>query len=286
MKTNKILVAYLLLFFGTICIGWSAIFVSLAKPMTGVASGFYRVFIASIVLLPIWVFARKKFPPTKDFLLILIGGVLFGLDLYFWNQSILLSSAGISTALANFAPVWVALGSMLFFKTKLKRKFWFGTLIAIGGVIILIGWQKVQHFDLGKGNLFALIASFFYACYLLVTQKSRQKTDTLTFMTFATLACTITLFCCALFQHTSLKVPADAWLPLSGLGLITHVAGWLTINYALGYISSAVASVVLLSQAVFTTLFAIPVLHEYLLPSQIVGGLIVLMGILIVNLKR
>jgi drug/metabolite transporter (DMT)-like permease len=42
----------------------------------------------------------------------------------------------------------------------------------------------------------------------------------------------------------------------------------------------------LLSQAVWTTLFAIPILHEYLNAEQVIGGVIVLLGILIVNVKR
>jgi drug/metabolite transporter (DMT)-like permease len=276
---------YLLLLIGTLCIGWSAIFVELAN-MPGIASGFYRVFIATLVFIPIWIFQKNKMPPTKDLLIILLGGFLFGMDLYYWNQSIMLSSAGISTALANFAPVWVALGSMIFFKTKLKLWFWVGTILAIFGVVILIGYEKVQHLNVGKGNAYALIASVFYACYLLITQKSREKTSTITFMTFATLGSTITLFCCVQFHHISLQIPSSSWLPIIGLGLITHVLGWFSINYALGHITSAVASVMLLSQAIFTTLFAIPILHEYLMPSQIIGGMIILLGILIVNLKR
>jgi drug/metabolite transporter (DMT)-like permease len=285
VQQKPLFLPYLLLFIGTLCIGWSAIFVELAN-VPGLTSGFYRVFIAAIVLLPIWFFSNKKNPPFKELILLLFGGVLFALDLNYWNEAILMSSAGISTALANFAPVWVALGAMLFFKTKLNVWYWIGTTIAIAGVIVVIGWQKVQHLEVSKGNLFALIASFFYACYLLVTSKARQKTDTLTFMTFATIGCTITLFISSQIQHVSLQVPMQSWLPLIGLGLITHVAGWLTINYALGYIPSAIASVMLLSQAVWTTLFAIPVLHEYLNTQQIIGGVIVLVGILIVNLKR
>lgn len=276
---------FLFLFIGAICIGWSAIFVKLAG-ISGITSAFYRVLIASVVLLPIWIFSKNKFPNKENLLLISLGGFFFGMDLIFWNQSILLSSAGFSTALANFAPVWVALGSTIFFKHQLNKYYWLGTIISIFGVLLGIGWDKINHFEIGLGNGFALIASFFYACYLLTTGKARQKTDTLTFMTFATIACTITLLFSTLILHESFVVPQQSWLALLGLGLITHVAGWLSINYALGHIHSAIGSVLLLSQAILTSLFAIPVLNEYLTSSQIIGGLIVLVGILIVILKR
>ncbi len=285
MQTNPKRYAYLLLFVGAICISWSAIFVKLAH-VPGITSAFYRVLIALIVLFPIWLISKNKFPTKENLWLICLGGFFFGMDLTFWNQSILLSSAGFSTALANFAPVWVALGTTIFFKQKLNKYFWLGTFISIAGMILAIGWEKVNHLEIGLGNGFALIASFFYACYILATGKSRQKTDTLTFMTFATLSCTVTLFISSLFLHTSLAVPQESWLPLIGLGLITHVAGWLTINYALGHIQSAIGSVMLLSQAILTSLFAIPVLNEFLTTSQIIGGMVVLIGILIVILKR
>jgi drug/metabolite transporter (DMT)-like permease len=276
---------FIFLFIGAICIGWSAIFVKLAG-VSGITSAFYRVLIASVVLFPIWIFSKNKFPDKQSLLLISLGGFFFGMDLIFWNQSIFLSSAGFSTALANFAPVWVALGSTIFFKHQLNKYFWLGTIVSIIGVLLGIGWEKINHLEIGLGNGFALIASFFYACYLLTTGIARQKTDTLTFMTFATIACTITLFFSTLILDESFVVPQQSWLALLGLGLITHVAGWLTINYALGHIHSSIGSVLLLSQAILTSLFAIPVLHEYLTSSQIIGGLIVLIGILIVILKR
>ena len=105
-------------------------------------------------------------------------------------------------------------------------------------------------------------------------------------MTFATLSCTVTVFLSAMILQTSLAVPQQAWFPLIGLGLFSHLLGWLTINYALGHIASATGSVMLLSQAILTSLFAIPVLNEFLTASQIIGGMIVLVGILIVILKK
>jgi drug/metabolite transporter (DMT)-like permease len=68
-----------------------------------------------------------------------------------------------------------------------------------------------------------------------------------------------------------------------GLALITHVGGWLAINYALGHIRASIVSVTLLAQPVMTALLSIPLLGEDLFPLQIVGGVLVLSGIYIVN---
>ncbi len=286
MPVPKKYVPLLALLLGTLCIGWSAIFVKLAH-VDGVVSAFYRVFIASLVLVPLWVYRIRKLPPWRILALNLVGGFFFGMDLTFWNVSILHSTAATSTVLANFAPIWVALGSVLLFRERLSKGFWIGTAVAIAGIITIIGWKEVESFSLGKGNLFALTASVFYAFYLLTTQRVRQQLDTLSFMTFSTLGSMLTLLVSAQVKGVSLAIPdQSAWLALLGLGLITHVAGWLTINFALGYIKSAIASVTLLGQAVWTAVFGVWILHEMPTVNQWIGGAIVLLGIYWVNRSK
>ena len=76
-----------------------------------------------------------------------------------------------------------------------------------------------------------------------------------------------------------------SWFALLGLGVISQLGGWLAINYALGYIKPTAASVSLLSQSVFTALFSIPVLGEYLNWAEISGAIVVLAGVFMVNRK-
>ena len=71
----------------------------------------------------------------------------------------------------------------------------------------------------------------------------------------------------------------NTWLALVGLGLVSQLGGWLSINYALGYIPATRVSVTALAQAVVTTLVAIPLLGELPTQVQVVGGALVLGGI-------
>jgi len=56
-------VHYFLLFFGVLCISWSAILVKTAN-ISGLGSGFYRMFFGTMGIIPIWVYFRK---PITDF---------------------------------------------------------------------------------------------------------------------------------------------------------------------------------------------------------------------------
>ena len=55
--------AYAALEFGVLCIGLSAIFVKIAG-VPGTVSAFYRVFFASLVLVPLWLVRRPAEEPV------------------------------------------------------------------------------------------------------------------------------------------------------------------------------------------------------------------------------
>ena len=88
---------------GLLCISWSAIFVKLAN-VSGFASAFYRMAIASVVVLPLWLSCKKSGLDAKAIKTAIVCGCFFACDIAMWNTSILLSKAAISTLLANLAP--------------------------------------------------------------------------------------------------------------------------------------------------------------------------------------
>lgn len=276
---------YLILLLGILCISWSAIFVKLAD-VSGLGSAFYRMFIGFLGVLPIWLFRKRSYTDLKSISVALLCGVIFACDIAVWNISILLTKAAISTLIANLAPVWVGVGAILFLREKPGRIFWIGTAIALFGVSVIVGIDKIYNSRLNIGHFLAILASLFYAVYLLIMRKGRQRLDTVTFTMISMLASSIVLFVIALLTRTPLSgFSTSSWQALAGLGLISQLGGWLAINYAIAYMPSTIASVSLLSQSVFTALIAVPVLGEKLTQVEVFGALIVLTGIFLVNKK-
>jgi drug/metabolite transporter (DMT)-like permease len=283
---NPRILAYLLLVIGIICIGFSAIFVRLSN-VPGSVSAFYRSFIAVSIIIPIWLKSSLQYPPIKDLVMISIGGLLFALDIILWNSGVMLTSATTAAILANNAPIWVGLGTLFFFKEKLSYRFWLGLTVSIIGMILLVGVEALRNLKFNLGDLLAFSASIFYAGYLLITQQIRKRVDTFTFTTFFMVSCAVTTFFFNLFLNNPFGgFTTNTWLSLLGLGIISHLGGWLTINYALGHIKAAYASVTLLGQAVVTAIIAMPLLNEFMNLNQIGGGTLVLLGIYFVNYKK
>jgi len=63
------------------------------------------------------------------------------------------------------------------------------------------------------------------------------------------------------------------------LGLISQLAGYLALTYALGHLPATVTSVSLLTQGPLTAVLAALLLHETLSAAQVAGGILVLVGV-------
>lgn len=160
-------------------------------------------------------------------------------------------------------------------------------MISICGMAVLLGLEAWPGFHLNNGNLLALIAGGFYAGYILSTQRARERFDTVTFMAVSGISCVIVLLAINLLMGTALWGFSNrTWLALIGIGLVSHLGGWLAISYALGHLRAAPVSVSLLGQVIISSLLAIPLFGESLSLHQIFGGVVVLFGIYLANQRK
>src|SRR3990172_5302639 len=175
---------------GILALGFSALFVRWAA-----APGFYRVAIASLILVPI-ALIRHGNPrrwPISGLLYAGLGGAALCFDLALWNTAVLYTSAANATLLANTAPLWVAIAAAVLFKEKLSGRFWIGLLLVLSGAAAVLGADFLRDFHLGLGDLMAITAGVFYACYYMATQAGRRPLASLPYVTAAGVVATALL---------------------------------------------------------------------------------------------
>lgn len=254
------------------------------------ATAFWRV---ALALIPIFIVsmlkkdAGPKPQSLSDYGLLILPGVMLSLDLAAWHLSITMTSVANATLLANLAPVFVTVIGFLFFKARISGVFMGGLALALAGVVILKGGPAA----LGNGDLhgdgLAMIAAFFYACYILALGSLRSRFDTMRIMLWSTASAAVCIFPVALlFEGHMLPLTVYGWSMVFGLAFISHAGGQVAITYALAYLPAAFSSLTLLLQPVVAAILAWALLGEAIGTMQALGGAVVLAGIMVARTSR
>ncbi|MCL4393520.1 MAG: DMT family transporter [Chloroflexi bacterium] len=285
VSTSASLLPYLALFSGLAVIGFSAIFVKWANA-PGPVTGFYRMAIAAAVTaIPFGVQAKRgsRARPRHLFFAVL-AGLFFAGDLATWNTAILITNAANATLFGNTSPLWVGMGALILFKERLRPMFWGGVLLAMFGAAVILGQDFLIHPMLGTGDLLGLLSGFFYGMFFLATERARGGLRSLLVWWISSAVATVALFTLTLlFRQTLTGYPAVTYFSVVALALIVQVLGWLCITYAVGHLPASIVSPTLLGQPVITAIVAVPLLGQSLSQTQVLGGLVVLGGILLVH---
>ena len=274
------------LFAGATAIAFAPIFVRLSE-VGPVATAFWRLMLA---LPAFWLWAvyeqrnhsnSQKVVSNIPYGQLALAGLFFAGDLSVWHWSILFTSVANSTLLANFAPIFVALGAWLVFGQRVNRSFLMAMVLALIGTSLMVGSSLQMSLRHLWGDALGLITAVFYAGYILTVKQLREELPVATIMAWGGTVTALALFPIALLSDEEI-VPTTGrgWSVLLGLALISQVSGQSLIAYALAHLPAAFSSVGLLLQPVMATIFAWLLLGEVLEPWQALGGALVLVGIL------
>ena len=277
-------IAFGALILGACAMGISPVFVRFAD-VGPFASAFWRVALALPFLL-IWAIAecRRNGISLRAALTldnaIILSGVFFAGDLFFWHLAILNTTIANATFLACLAPVWVALLSGAFIGEPVSRGVFFGLALCLGGAALLIGGSYSLHPDRFIGDVYGFVTSFFFGLYFLAVRVARRThgAGALTFM--STMITASILLLVTLIAGQSLWPQSLVGIAaLLALGLLAHTGGQGLLAVALGALSAGFSSLVIFIEAVAAAIFAWAVFSETLSPLQIGGGALILAGI-------
>ena len=270
---------------GGMAIGASPIFVRLSE-VGPISTGFWRLALA-LIPLSIWAALGSRKDAVgpaglRDYLLLILPGVLLAIDLVAWHISLHMTSVANSTLLANVAPVFVTLIGWFLFRTPVSRIFLLGLGLAITGVLTLKGGPAALANGHLAGDAVAVLAAAFYAGYILAIGRLRGRFGTIRIMLWSSASAALSILPFALYFEGNILPPTRyGWAIVGGLAFISHAGGQVAITYALAYLPAAFSSLTLLLQPVVAAILAWWILAEAVTPLQATGGVIVLIGILV-----
>ncbi len=181
--------AYGLMIFTTWCWGLNSIFSRLA---VGEISPMQLVMFRWLgVIIILWVFTRKHlaqdWPILKTHLLFLgvIGSAGFTIFNYFFYLGGHHTGAINIGILQGSIPIFVLLFSFLAFRKRVSPIQAIGILVTLLGVVIVTSggsWRELQAFSINRGDLYIIIACFFYAVYAVALTR-RPKVSAISLFT-------------------------------------------------------------------------------------------------------
>ncbi len=269
---------------GAALLGFAGIFVKWSAPASPVMVGFYRmVFALPGLLILAWRSPKRQgITPEatqRGTFWAIAAGLCFTGDLWTWHVSMRYTTVANATLLVGLAPLWVALISVAFMSVRLRKRFWGGLVLALAGAMVL-GFAKGARWGTGLGELLGAIASVWYAIFTLAIGKARVHLSAPNALLWVVLTCLVGFGFIGMAQGNAFSgFPPQAWLALAGLGLVVQVLAWWFITWGLGHISSSLASIGLLTQAITTVLLGWVLLSEPVKPLQGIGAGLMLAGI-------
>jgi drug/metabolite transporter (DMT)-like permease len=263
-----------------IAISFSAIFVKWSDAPASILS-MYRMWFASILMVPIVWKKRSEFNNImkKDWFFLFFSGFFLALHFVLWFGSLKLTTVASSTIILALQPIVSLLGGFLLFKERTTLSALMTMGIAIIGAM-MIGWGD---FGLSNDAIMGDLLSFFSVIsvvgYLLIGQTIVKKVShwLYSFCVFFSASIILTIY--NLTTGVSLTgYPAKEWgifLLLATVPTVSHVIN----NWLLKYVNATTISMSILGEPVGATILAVLLLNEHLVSWQIVGGLLVLLGV-------
>lgn len=268
------------LFIGILCISIFPVIVRM-NLTSGLISAFYRMAIATAIILPFALYTKKlKLESIKMLLPIMVCGILFASDIAVWNISIQNSSATQATLLTNLSPIWVGIFSLLFLSFRPRKSFWLGTVIALIGMTVFVGVDTILNLQLDFAFFLGVLSGVLYALYILVSKSVLEKLEVITFITYSMIFSTIFLLIINVaFGEQFFGFSNKAWISLFVQGIVCQLIAWLLISYSTQKMRATRVSLSLLSQAIFATILAAIFVNEKITSVQMIGSVIILAGI-------
>jgi drug/metabolite transporter (DMT)-like permease len=276
---------------GAACISSSAILVTLAH-VGAITTAFYRCALALPVLVPLAVLEQRRLGPrplaSRGYAM--LAGLFLAIDLVLWNHAISDVGAGVATVLGNLQVLFVGVFAWLVMRERPGRRFLVMLPVVLAGVVLVSGMLGGHASGLRPmaGIGFGVATSAAYACFLLILRTtSGQAPHVAGQLADATVGATAGAVVLGLILgglQLDIHWRSFGWLLI--LALLSQTVGWLLITSALPRLPAAISSLLLLLQPAAAMVLADIVLSERPTLIQVLGAVMVCVGVLFVARTR
>jgi drug/metabolite transporter (DMT)-like permease len=248
-----------------------------------------RFALGTLSLVPLLFLKRnsaKQKVEKRDKAFLLKGGILCGLFLFagssFQQIGIVYTTAGNAGFITSLYVILVPVFG-LFWQHKVNKQTWLGIIIALSGLYFLSARQDLTF---AMGDALVLISAFFFAGHVLMIAKYAPKTNIirLSIIQFG-LASLLSLIISVFIETTTLQNIRMAAIPILYGGIMSVGVAYTLQVYGQKKTHPAHAAIILSMESLFAAIGGILILHEPLTFPIALGGILMLSGVILSQLR-
>lgn len=288
---NRYIVGVFLVIISGVCYGFAPILAVYAYRGGASVSDyvFLRYSIASLFyLLYILIYKRSIFSMLGKIPLVLplMAGVSQAVSTYLYMSTVKSISAGLAAILFYTYIVWVAVWGFIFKKERLKMPGIAGIVLALIGLALVVGvsWGKISTIGIIMGLASALASSG----VVMAGNETLKQLEPVVASAFISLFTAVPLFLFGSATGTlQFQMSSAAWLAAIASAVISCNIALFTFMAGMKRVGSTIASVLCTAEPVTAVVFSALLLSQKMTPLQLLGGLVILIGaILVVTSKK
>ena len=250
-------------------------------------------YIIAIITLRIILFASKrkiKFDRKdwKIFLGLSLSGIVLNQILFITGLKYTVPSH--PPLLYSTCPIWILLYNSLKYSIKIDKKILFSALIAILGVVVVLGKNLIiynKNILLGDGILLFAVAC--WTLYLILGKKIIQKYGPIETTYILLIIGFIIYSPFGIYRMTQLsfsQISIDAWIGLVYMGIFTTALAYALYYSILRHIETSKVGILISAQPPTTIFFSVLLGFEALQFNLILGTFLIVGGILLAKSKK
>lgn len=249
----------------------------------------FIAFIALTLLMPLLDRIRHVSPPQKPeerrYLLkaSLFCGAAVCIASFFQQAGLQYTTVGKAGFLTTLYVVLVPVLSV-FLGRKIRWNVWLAVLVAMSGIWFL---SISENETLAYGDILLLISAFLYAVQILTIDHFSPHTDAVRLSRMQFLVCGfLCLIPAVVLEQPSFENILAAAVPLLYAGVMSSGIAYTLQIVSQKNLEPALASIIMSLESVFAALCGFVILHQVLLPRELLGSCLVFAGVLLAQLPE
>lgn len=214
-----------------------------------------------------------------------LGALSIGFFHILWNYTVVVNGVSIATIIQCNAPIFVTFMSYFIFRESLNWQKILALVASVIGTILITDISQVSsHTVTTMGLIAGLGSAIAYGTFSLFSKKLQGNYKPLTILFYVFAFASLTLLPAEIIVKD--PFPTASWLEFAFLITFPTITGFGLYSQGLKYLDAGVASITAMTEIPFAAIFAYFFLAERLSFIQILGGLFVVLGVVLVTQAR